>query len=352
MSAFDPDHPSYDALLVVGFGGPEGPDEVIPFLENVLRGRNVPRARMLEVARHYDHFGGVSPINGQVRALLAALQPELRARGIALPIYWGNRNWHPMLGDTLKRMTDAGVQRALAVVLAAYSSYSSCRQYREDIARAREGAGASAPVVDKVRVFFNHPDFIAANVERVREALLRIPEERRGTAHLAFTAHSIPVAMAANCQYVAQLTETCRLVAEAAGIGEQRWRLVYQSRSGRPADPWLEPDIVEHLRALNEAGVADVVVHPIGFLSDHLEVLYDLDEEASAACAAMGLHMVRAETVGTHPLFVRMLVELIAERLSGSQERRSMGRLGPGLDLCPADCCPPPARPTRPDRSG
>jgi protoporphyrin/coproporphyrin ferrochelatase len=347
MTPSDPSTTPYDALLIVGFGGPERREDVMPFLENVTRGRNVPRGRLLEVAEHYDHFGGVSPINAQVRALIAALGPELHRRGLDLPIYWGNRNWHPMLADALKQMAGDGIRRGLAIVLAAYSSYSSCRQYREDIERAREAAGERAPRVDKVRAFYNHPDFIAANADRVRDALAAIPAERRDSAHLAFTAHSIPAAMAANSRYVEQLAETGRLVAEAVGVGPGRWRLVYQSRSGRPTDPWLGPDIVDHLRELKGRGVADVVVDPIGFLSDHVEVLYDLDDEARRACEAIGLSMVRAGTVGTHPRFVAMLGELVEERVRGTPERRALGRYGPVHDACPDDCCPPPARPTR-----
>ena len=335
----------YDAILIVGFGGPEGPEDVIPFLENVLRGRNVPRERLLEVAEHYDHFGGVSPINGQVRDLLAVLEPELREHGIDLPIRWGNRNWHPMLAETLREMTEAGVRKALAVVLAAYSSYSSCRQYREDIARAREAAGPGAPEVDKVRVFFNHLEFVAANAERVAEALDRLPADDRGGARLAFTAHSIPESMASACDYEAQLRETCRLVAERLGVDPDRWALVYQSRSGRPTDPWLEPDILDHLDDLSGQDVGAVVVHPIGFLSDHMEVLYDLDEEARQKADALGLRMVRSSTVGTHPRFVAMLRELIEERLGRTDDRRAVGRFGPRVDVCPADCCPPPSRP-------
>ncbi|MBL8849044.1 MAG: ferrochelatase, partial [Planctomycetaceae bacterium] len=236
---------NYDALLVVGFGGPEGPDDVMPFLENVLRGRNVPRERMLEVAEHYQHFGGVSPINAQVRALIAALEPELRAHGIDLPIYWGNRNWHPLLPDTLQAMSTAGVQRGLAFFVSAYSSYSGCRQYRENVAAARDATGPAAPEIDKLRAFYNHPDFVAANADRLRDALNQLPEAERSTARIAFTAHSIPSSMAAGCDYERQLTETARLVAEECGIRADRWRLVYQSRSGRPEDPWLAPDIVD-----------------------------------------------------------------------------------------------------------
>jgi protoporphyrin/coproporphyrin ferrochelatase len=341
----------YDAILVIGFGGPERRDDVLPFLENVLRGRNVPRERMLEVAEHYYHFGGVSPINRQVRTLLAALRAELDRHGVSLPIYWGNRNWHPMLADTMQVMADAGITRALGLVLAAYSSYSSCRQYREDVARAQAAVGPMAPRVDKIRVFYNHPDFIAANADRVVAALDQIPADRRDSAHLAFTAHSIPSSMAGNCRYEEQLREACRLVAESLHVGPDRWRLVYQSRSGRPSDPWLEPDIRDHLRSLRESGLRDVIVQPIGFLSDHLEVLYDLDEEARQTASELGLNMVRAGTVGTHPRFVGLLRELIQERLDPSREHRAVGPFPASHDDCPVDCCLPPAPPQRPTAS-
>lgn len=334
----------YDALLFVTFGGPEGPDDVLPFLENVLRGRNVPRERMLEVAEHYHQFGGVSPINQQTRELIAAVEPELRRHGIDLPIYQGNRNWHPLLTDTVADMARDGVKRALAFIISAYSSYSGCRQYRENIEAARQSAGASAPAVDKLRAFYNHPDFIAATVDRVRAAWEQVPEERRSRARIAFTAHSIPESMARSCDYERQLTETCRLVSEGIGVEAERWRLVYQSRSGRPQDPWLEPDIVDHLRELHRQGVEDVVVAPIGFLSDHMEVLYDLDDEAARACADMGLNMIRAGTVGTHPRFVQMIRKLVQERLSEDVMREAIGRYGPNRDVCPADCCPAPVR--------
>ncbi len=340
--------PRHDAILIVGFGGPECREDVLPFLENVTKGRNIPRERLLEVAEHYDHFGGVSPINAQVRELIAALRPELQRHGIDLPIYWGNRNWHPLLPDTMREMAAAGVRHAIGLVLAAYSSYSSCRQYRENIGYAQEAVGPDAPKVDKLRVFYNHPDFIAANADRVREALESFPEDRRRSIHLAFTAHSIPESMARACDYERQLTETCRLVAEALGVGSERWRLVYQSRSGRPQDPWLEPDILDHLDALKAQGVGDVVIHPVGFLSDHLEVLYDLDEEARLKAEALGMTMVRSATVGVHPKFVAMLRELIEERLGRIDTRRAIGQYGPSHDVCPVDCCPAPARPGRP----
>ncbi len=339
---------TYDALLIVGFGGPEKPDDVMPFLENVLRGRNVPRERMLAVAEHYHHLGGVSPINQQVRDLIAVLEPELRRRGVSLPVYWGNRNWHPMLADTMRAMTAAGVKRALALVLAGYSSYSSCRQYRENVLGAQGAAGPDAPAVDKIRVFYNHPDFIAAGADRVRAAFSQIPVERHSSVRIAFTAHSIPKSMADGCDYERQLTETCRLIAEALDIPAGNWRLVYQSRSGRPEDPWLEPDILDHLDSLAVEEVKDVVVMPVGFLSDHIEVLYDLDDEARRQADALGMRMIRAATVGTHPRFVSMLAELIEERLNDARDRRAIGRFGPSHDVCPADCCPAPTRPARP----
>jgi ferrochelatase len=337
----------YGAILIVAFGGPERREDVLPFLENVTRGRNVPRERLLEVTRHYDHFGGVSPINAQVRELIAALRLDLDEHGISLPIYWGNRNWHPMLSGALARMTAEGVKKALAVVLSAYSSYSSCRQYLEAIAVAALAAGPGAPEVDKVRVFYNHPDFIAANAIRVREALARLPSDRGDTLQVAFTAHSIPIAMARNCDYERQIQESCRLIAAEIGIDRSRWQLVYQSRSGRPDDPWLGPDLLEYLGDVKRRGADCVLIHPIGFLSDHLEVLYDLDVEARERSSTLGLEMVRSQTVGSQPRFVSLLRELIAERIGvGSAPRgRALGQDGPSHDVCPLTCClpPPPA---------
>jgi ferrochelatase len=335
----------YDAILIVGFGGPERREDVLPFLDNVTRGRNIPRARLLGVAEHYYHFGGKSPINDQVRELIAALRPVLRQRGITLPIAWGNRNWHPFLADAIQELSSAGAQRVLALVLAAYSSYSSCRQYREDIEGARATVGDRAPVVDKVRVFFNHPGFIAANADHLREALEKIPADRRFRSHVAFTAHSIPMSMAQTSRYAQQLNEACRLVCERLEIPESRWALAYQSRSGRPSDPWLEPDICDQLGVLSANGVSDVALLPIGFLSDHLEVLYDLDVEAREKSHELGLNLVRAATVGTHPQFVEALAELIEERINPSSSGRSaLGSLGASPDVCPADCCPAPRR--------
>ncbi|QDT19574.1 ferrochelatase [Gimesia chilikensis] len=328
----------YDAILVVSFGGPEGPDDVIPFLENVLRGKNVPRERMLEVAEHYQQFGGVSPINGQNRALIAALEEELAANGPKLPIYWGNRNWHPLLTDTLEQMKQDGIQRALGFFTSAFSSYSGCRQYREDIQRAQEAVGDGAPEVDKLRMFFNHPGFIEATVDRAREALAEIPEERREQATILFSAHSIPLAMAAGCRYETQLKDAAQLVSER--LGTHPWHLVYQSRSGPPHQPWLEPDICDFITELGQQGeVQDVVIIPIGFVSDHMEVLFDLDTEAKQVGSEVGIHVARAKTVGVHPRFITMIRELIEERISGTDERPALGPLGPNHDVCPVDCC-------------
>jgi ferrochelatase len=328
---------SYDAILVVSFGGPEGRDDVIPFLENVLRGKPVPRERMLEVAEHYYHFDGVSPINEQNRALIAALKQELSEHGPKLPIYWGNRNWHPLLLDTLKQMRADGIKRAIAFFTSAFSSYSGCRQYRENIEQAQSEAGENVPQVDKLRAFFNHPGFIESMQDRVKAALDQIATDHHAKTQIVFTAHSIPIAMANGCEYVAQLEEACRLVAEQ--FPHLTWKLVYQSRSGPPSQPWLEPDVCDYLKELHEAGeTTDVIVSPIGFISDHMEVLFDLDTEARELCSQLGLNMVRAATVGTHPKFIAMIRELIIERLE-VRERRAVGNLPPWPDVCPEGCC-------------
>jgi protoporphyrin/coproporphyrin ferrochelatase len=330
---------NYDAVLVLSFGGPEKPEDVIPFLENVLRGRNVPKERMLEVADHYYHFGGKSPINDQNRALIAGIESELARNGPRLPVYWGNRNWHPFLADTLRKMRAEGVTRALAFVTSVFSSYSGCRQYLEDIDKARAEVGSDAPRVDKLRSFYNHPLFIQAQTEHVRAALERIDVARRAAAQILFTAHSVPVAMAESSDYQRQLVESCRLVSEQ--LGRPDWRLVYQSRSGPPNQPWLEPDVGDILREMKPG--SDVVIVPIGFISDHMEVLYDLDTEARAICDEKGLNMVRAATVGVDPAFLSMIRELISERM-GQCEARAVGKFGASHDECPADCCPAPAR--------
>jgi ferrochelatase len=355
----------YDAFLLVSFGGPDRREDVVPFLENVLRGRNVPRERMLEVAEHYYHFGGASPINEQNRALIAALQEEFAAAGLKLPIYWGNRNWHPLLPDSLAQMRADGVRRAIAFFTSAFSSYSGCRQYLENIAAAQQTVGEGAPAVDKLRAFFNHPGFIEPMTERTRDALAKIPSARRAAAQLIFTAHSIPLAMAQNCQYETHFREASRLVAES--LGHTNWQLAYQSRSGSPSQPWLGPDIGEALEAIAKpgnrrretgdrlsidvpsvacflspvpsSGAADTVVVPIGFISDHMEVLYDLDEEAKHKAESLGLKFVRAGTVGTHPRFVRMIRELVEERMNENSNRPALGTLGPSHDVCAPDCC-------------
>src|SRR5271169_2418663 len=338
---------NYDAILVVSFGGPESSDDVIPFLENVLRGRNVPRERMLAVAEHYYHFGGKSPINQQTRELIAALKNELAEGGPKLRVYWGNRNWHPMLAETLQQMRQDGIGRALAFVTSAYSSYSGCRQYREDIVRAQNEIGPGEPEIDKVRVFFNHPGFIEATEDRLRDALSEVPAEARQNVQVVYTAHSIPLSMANNCDYVRQLEEVKNLVSARLGIANHA--LVYQSRSGAPGQPWLEPDILDYLREVKARNLASaVVLAPISFISDHMEVLYDLDIEARQLCDSLALPMVRAKTVGVHPKFVAMIRELVLERTSTGVERRALGALGPRQDVCLETCCPSPQRPLRP----
>jgi ferrochelatase len=310
-------------------------DDVIPFLENVLRGRNVPRERMLQVARHYELFGGVSPINQQNRNLIAALEDELKRNGPRLPIYWGNRNWHPLLADTVRRMKADGVQSALAFVTSAYSSYSSCRQYLQNISDAQAEVGPGAPRLEKLRAFYNHPLFIEANVDRIRAAWAEL-NDSSSAAQLVFTAHSIPESMATTCDYAAQLTETGSLIAQALSI--ENWRLVYQSRSGSPAQAWLGPDVKDHLKALHHEGVTEVVVAPIGFVSDHMEVVYDLDVEAQKVAKELGMKMVRAATAGTHPAFVRMIRELMLERIDNVPPR-FLGASGARSSVCAPDCC-------------
>jgi protoporphyrin/coproporphyrin ferrochelatase len=334
---FDDQAHAYDALLFLSFGGPEGEADVIPFLENVTAGRNVPRERLLEVAGHYGHFGGISPITAQNRALIAALEAELEKNGPSLPIYFGNRNWHPFVTDTIRQMRADGVQRALVFVTSAFSSYSGCRQYREDVVEALDTLGDGGPVFDKIRVFYNHPGFIEPMIESTQAALDQIPAERRSSSEIVFTAHSIPLAMSRQSAYVPQLREAARLIASA--IGAANYRLAYQSRSGSPRVPWLEPDILDELTALKASGRSDVVVVPLGFISDHMEVLFDLDYEAMDHAAGLGMTMVRAGTVGTHPAFVRMIRDLILERMSPNPARLAIGRRGPNHDICPLGCC-------------
>lgn len=313
------------ALLIVSFGGPERPEDVLPFLENVTRGRNIPRERLLEVAEHYYHFGGKSPINDQNRALINALRQLFERDGIRLPVYWGNRNWHPFLAETVRQMKHDGIRSATAFITSAFGSYSGCRQYLDDIDRARAEVGEGAPVFAVTPLFWNHPGFLEPVAENVGRAVAQFA----APPHVAFTAHSLPVSMANSSPYVKQLQEACRNIADAVGLTD--WKLVYQSRSGPPAQPWLEPDIGDHIRALHRLGNRELVIAPIGFISDHMEVLYDLDTEAAGLCSELGIRMVRAGTVGVHPKFVSMINEL-------RQERR----------FCAVDCCPIPQRPSRP----
>lgn len=342
----------YDAVVLLSFGGPERPEDVMPFLERVTAGRGVPRERLEEVAEHYHHFGGRSPINDHNRALLGELRAELDRCGIDLPLYWGNRNWHPLLADTVAEMARDGVRRAVAFATSAWSSYSSCRQYQENIADARAAVGERAPVIDKIRPFANHPGFVEAQADRLRQHLARLDPAAAKQVHLAFTAHSIPIAMANHCDYEAQLADAARLVVERLGTPHP-FEVVYQSRSGPPQVPWLEPDIVDHLDTLAHQGVRTVVAVPIGFVSDHLEVLYDLDTEAAQRAEQLGLDYHRVPTVGTHPRFVAMIRELVVERIAlaaGEHPvRLALGDHGPRPDPCPPGCCPPPPR--RPARA-
>lgn len=334
---FDHSARSYDALLVLSFGGPEAPEDVIPFLENVAEGRNIPRARLEEVAEHYYDFGGVSPINAQNRTLIAALKSHLQAVGLNWPVYFGNRNWHPFVTDTIRQMMKDGVRRALVFVTSAFSSFSGCRQYREDVIRACGEIGAGAPQFDKLRVFYNHPGFINPVIEKTRQAVQEFPLAVQKDVHVVFTAHSIPLSMARNSDYEAQLEEACRLV--ASGIGTSHYALVYQSRSGPPHVPWLEPDIGNYLKEVKAQQIDNVVVVPIGFISDHMEVLFDLDTEAKQVAAELGIRLVRADTVGTHPEFVAMIHELISERITADPIRRFLGTHGASHDICPQHCC-------------
>jgi ferrochelatase len=341
-------------LLVVSFGGPEGQEDVIPFLENVTRGKGIPAERLEDVGEHYRAFGGKSPINDQNRALIAGIEHRLAELGLSLPVYWGNRNWDPYLADELRRMAADGVTRAAAFVTSAYSSYSGCRQYREDLAEAVAAVGPGVPRIDRIRHCFDQPGFIAANVDGVVGALGELPSAAAAAARLVYVTHSIPVSMAetsgpAGGAYVAQHEAVARAVTEQVakrtGVSYE-YDLVYCSRSGPPQMPWLEPDINDHLASLSDSGVPGVVMAPIGFLSDHMEVAYDLDTEALATAEALGIPAARAATAGTHPDFVNTVVDLLLERAAvergGHVTRRSIGAPGPSHDICPAGCCPNP----------
>jgi protoporphyrin/coproporphyrin ferrochelatase len=404
--------PAYDAFLLLSFGGPEGTDDVLPFLENVTRGRGIPRERLAEVAEHYYAFGGVSPINAQCRDLLAAIGAALAASGIDLPLYWGNRNWNPFIEDTVRQMKADGVERAVAFVTSAYSSYSACRQYLDDLGRAVAAVGPGAPRIDKIRPYFNHPGFIEPFAASAEAALATLPAAAQAGARLVFTAHSVPVAMAAASgspsagtavpgaaggRYAAELREAARLIAERVSACHPALRpdrpraevdgtetarsgatlpfdLVFQSRSGPPGVPWLEPDVNDHLAALakgtltsgeplKEGPPSAVVVVPVGFVSDHMEVVHDLDVEAASTAASLGLPFARAKAPGPTPRFAAMAAELVAERLSGpgltGTGPKALGDFGPRVyqgghcadeaESCPVDCCRyAPRRPGRP----
>lgn len=338
----------YDALLLVSFGGPEGPADVMPFLENVTAGRGVPRERLEQVAEHYYAFGGVSPINQQCRDLVGAIEKDFAARSVALPVYWGNRNWEPYLADTVAQMAADGVRRALAFVTSAYSSFSSCRQYQNDLEAARVKVGATAPAIDKIRQYFNHPGFVGPFAAAAADAARSLPGDAADNYELIFTAHSIPEAMAvasgpSGGAYQNQLAEAAGLVAAELGY-RRRWHLAYTSRSGPPSQSWLEPDISDLLGDVAAAGARAVVVVPVGFVSDHMEVKFDLDVEAAQTAERLGLVFARAATPGTDSLFVSMITDLVCERagdpaVTQSAPAIALGTLGPGPDSCPAGCC-------------
>jgi len=353
----------YDALLVVSFGGPEAASDVVPFLENVTRERDVPADRLAEVARHYEAVGGRSPINDQNRALVAAIEHELDDAGLSVPVYWGNRNWHPFLADELARMRDDGVRRAAAFVTSVYSSYSGCRQYREDLADAAAVVGPRAPRIDRLRHGFDHPGFVQANADAVVGALGDLPAAAAAGARLVYVTHSIPVTMAATsgpggrayeAQHRAVAAAVTRDVDARTGVRHEH-DLVYCSRSGPPQVPWLGPDVNDHLAAIAADGVPGAVLAPIGFVSDHMEVVFDLDTEACDTAARSGLPTSRAATAGTHPAFVAAIRDLLVERAAVERGlavvRASIGPPGPSHDVCPAGCCPN-ARGPRPALGG
>jgi protoporphyrin/coproporphyrin ferrochelatase len=318
---------SYDAILIQSFGGPEGMEDVMPFLRNVTRGRNIPEERLKEVAHHYEIFGGVSPINAHNRKIIADLKELLALQGPNLPVYWGNRNWKPYLKDTLEEMRHDGIKRAISFATSAYSSFSSCRQYIEDIERALNELGDGAPQVDKIPPFYAHPLFIEANVAQLKNAIAKVNSDHFS---LAFSAHSIPIAMADGCEYKNQLLETATKIASA--VGQENFDLVFQSRSGPPTQTWLEPDVCDYLHSIKARGVANVIVQPIGFVSDHMEVVYDLDTEARAVADEIGLNFVRARTAGGHPLFIEMIRDLVVVQ--------SVNANAGCFSSCRPECCP------------
>jgi ferrochelatase len=347
--------PAYDALLLVSFGGPEGPEDVLPFLRNVTAGRNVPDSRLEEVAEHYYLFGGVSPINQQCRDLQAAIEKEFEAAGVDLPVYWGNRNWPPLLADTVATMAADGVTRGLALATSAYSSYSGCRQYLDDVEQARAAVGPGAPRIDKITPYFSHPGFAESFVAAARAARESLPQSVQADVDLVFTAHSVPAAMAERSgpvggAYPAQLAEVAGQVARGLGVARP-WRVAYSSRSGPPSQPWLVPDVNDCLAELAAGGSRAVVVVPIGFVSDHMEVRFDLDVEAAQMAERLGLPFARAATPGTTAPFVAMITDLV-RTWQADPPSRTPGEPdftgGPGSDhaFCGGTCCSAgPARP-------
>lgn len=334
----------FDAVLLVSFGGPESPDEVWPFLERVTVGRGIPPTRLAEVAERYQTVGGVSPLNGRIRELVGNLSGELARRGIDLPVYWGNRNATPLLADAMAAMADSGHQRVLAWLTSPYSSYSSCRQYGEDLEAAREVTGVKAPRVEWIRRHHDHPGLIEPAADRLTEALERLPVARRRNVVLAFSAHSIPATMAARCRYEAEVAEVAQLVADRVDpTGNYRREVVWQSRSGPRGVPWLEPDVVDRIRTLAAEGADAVALSPIGFPVENFEITWDLDVEAAQAAKESGMAFVRARTVDDDPRFVTMIASLVSERTRpAAGKRAALGALGIAPDTCPADCCPRP----------
>ena len=340
-----PDEP-YDGLLLVAFGGPESPDEVQPFLDRVTANRPIPPERLAEVADRYQSVGGRSPLNGRLRKLLGAVSDRLIERSIDLPVFWGNRNAPPLLADTVAAMHDAGVHRALAWIASPFASYSTCRQYQEDLAMARAAMGSSAPTIHPIRRHHDHPLLVAAAADRLAEALDQLPSSRRDRAHLLFSAHSIPTGLSATCDYVAQLHDLAGLVADQVDPeGHHVREVVWQSRSGSPQVPWLEPDVGDRIEALAATGVEAVVVSPIGFPVENFEIAWDLDVEAAERTKIADVAFQRAEAVDDDPRFAEMIVELVIERLDHREERAAAGSLGLWPDACPADCCPAPGIP-------
>ena len=326
----------YDAILLMSFGGPEGVQDVIPFLERVTKGRNIPQERLLKVAQNYYIFNGISPINEQNRNLIEAIKEEMLRVGLRLPIYFGNRNWTPFVEDALAQMKEDGIKKALVFVTAGFSCYSGCRQYRENLVSALENI-PDGPILDKIRVFYNHPKFIKVVSELIQISISKWGNKDESEIKLVFTAHSIPLSMAEKSDYEKQLHEACRLTVESLGFSE--YTLCYQSRSGSPKFPWLEPDIATVLENFAREAVKNVVFVPIGFVSDHIEIIYDLDIEAKNMAENLGLNFLRVASPVAHPEFPKMVVDLIMERMTENPQRLAIGKYQANHDVCPVNCC-------------